>query len=186
MILSFDTGAMGGAACFYDDGTFWKWWQLRGKPMKYDDRTRNVVPITDIMDILQTVKLQRKSRVMGYNANEGMIVNVERPQLRGGNGAAIQTSGNFFAIYHAIVLSGLEPYYTAVHPNTWQSKLFADVKVGKKLNPNKQNSIAFAASVLASCGGLPTEKPNGKKMDDGVADAVCIGLWALMMKKETE
>ena len=188
MIVAFDIGGSGGAACFFDDGRLFDLWKLEALPLKYDSppplnkkpqkrRNRNMVRIDQIVGILERVKRQRRSVVMGSRIPEQIRVVIETPQPRGGQGSAVQTLGNYFAVYHAVVMCGLEDHFTPIHSGSWMADLFAENRIGNKLNPNKANTIGLASILLGGFDKLPTEKPKGRKKHDGIADAVCLCLW---------
>lgn len=95
---------------------------------------------------------------------------VEVQQIRSGNRGNLLIGENYGRI---TAMLDLLTYSTEeVHAWDWKKALFP----GKKTKGNKEISIKRC---LDEGYDLPTLKPAGKKLHDGIADAICIALYGL-------
>ena len=93
---------------------------------------------------------------------------LERQQLRSGNRGNMVIGENYGRI--TAVLDLLRIPTKEVSPHLWKKTLFP----GQKTKGNKEISIK---KCLEEGYQLPTLRPRGKILHDGIADAICIALY---------
>jgi hypothetical protein len=95
---------------------------------------------------------------------------VEIQQIRSGNRGNLLIGENYGRIL--AVLEMMDITIRLVRSGDWKKALFP----GQKTQGNKDISIQYC---LQAGYELPTLRPKGKKLHDGVADSICIALYGL-------
>jgi Holliday junction resolvasome RuvABC endonuclease subunit len=95
---------------------------------------------------------------------------LEKQQIRSNQKGAMRIGANYGRII--AVLEFLDLDVTEVTPQAWKSSVLKNVD--SKKTGEKNRSVAYCLEMEYE---LPTLNPNGKKLHDGIADAVCIALY---------
>jgi hypothetical protein len=68
--------------------------------------------------------------------------------------------------------------YELVHPRTWQSSILKNQEINTQLGINDDSKAKSLSLVIDRYPNIPIKTKRGKLLH-GVADAICLGLWAL-------
>ena len=123
-----------------------------------------IYPNSNRIDVgkLQEIFLEKAFKTLLFGEK---IAYVERQQVRHGQRGGSIIGENYGRIL--TVLELLDISYKEVLPWTWKGWLFP----GKKTDQNKKIAIEWCVDQGYE---LPTLRPKGKILHDGVADAICI------------
>lgn len=163
IVIGIDPGKYGGIV-FMDMGKNCKTFPL---PL-----TGNRIDVGSLQELIYETGLHDVSfwdRAAGGNV-EWAIAYVEIQQVRHGNMGNLLIGENYGRIL--AVLELMDITIRLVRSQDWKKAMFP----GQKTAGNKDISIQYC---LDAGYELPTLRPKGKKLHDGIADAVCIALYGL-------
>ena len=155
IIIGIDPGKQGGMA-FMDEGR-----NCRTFPLPMIDRKVDV-------GALQEFILDNYQVFLSSILNRSILVYLEKQQVRGGQRGQALIGENYGRI--TAVLDLLKLVTKEIPSPTWKKALFPD----QKTHGNKEISIQ---KCLEWGYELPTLRPKGKKLHDGIADAICIAMY---------
>ena len=148
--------------------------------MNKGENTR-AFPLPTVDDRVDVGKLQEMIYEIGYHEvnfwgrahggeAEWAIAYVEVQQTRAGNKGNLLIGANYGRILAVLELMDIS--IREVTPRKWKGSLFPD----QKTEGDKDVSIKYCVEAGYD---LPSLRPRGKKLHDGVADAICIAVFGV-------
>jgi len=163
IIIGIDPGMTGGIT-FMSEGK-----NCKSFPLPVEGKRVDVGKLQELIYEVGFHEVNFWNRVADGEA-EWAIAYVEVQQIRSGNRGNLLIGENYGRIL--AVLELMEITIRLTRSGDWKAEMFP----GQKTNKDKDVAVQYC---LDAGYELPTLRPKGKKLHDGVADSICIALYGL-------